>query len=112
MLAGYLYSEGSTGYTYLHLNTLLLSLSIFRNRSSGKNAVNLQKNIPKCEIAPRYVCSPINFLHTFRTPFSKNTYRGLLLYVIEINLLPTFLSYLCIQLGYQLVGSLITINQR
>ena len=26
-----------------------------------------------------HVCSPVNMLHIFRTPFNKNTYRGLLL---------------------------------
>ena len=27
-------------------------------------------------------CSPVNLLHTFRTPFYKNTYRGLLLQIL------------------------------
>ena len=33
------------------------------------------------EIALRHGCSPVNLLHTFRTPFYKNTYGGLLLLV-------------------------------
>ena len=28
---------------------------------------------------PQYGCSPVNLLHIFRTPFSKNTSGGLLL---------------------------------
>ena len=35
------------------------------------------------EIAHQYGCSPVNLLHVFRTPFSKNTYRGLLLHILE-----------------------------
>ena len=31
------------------------------------------------EITLRHRCSPVNLLHIFRTPFSKNTYRELLL---------------------------------
>ena len=32
------------------------------------------------EIALRHGCSPVNLLHIFRTPFSKNTFGWLLLY--------------------------------
>ena len=32
------------------------------------------------EITLRQGCSPVNLLHTSRTPFCKNTYGGLLLY--------------------------------
>ena len=35
--------------------------------------------MPKCEIALRHGCSPVNLLHTFRAPFSKNTSGWLLL---------------------------------
>ena len=35
------------------------------------------------EIAPQHGCSPVNLLHIFRTPFSKNASEGLLLKVIE-----------------------------
>ena len=31
------------------------------------------------EITHRQGCSPVNFLHVFRTPCPKNTYGGLLL---------------------------------
>ena len=40
--------------------------------------------MPKCdfiiEITLCHGCSPVNFLHVFRTPFPKNTSGGLLLY--------------------------------
>ena len=60
---------------------------------------NMQQNykrtpIPKCdfnkvvlqliEITLRHACSPINFLHIFRTPFLKNTSGWLLLYSMWI----------------------------
>ena len=33
------------------------------------------------EIALRHGCSPVNLLHMFRTPFLRNTYGWLLLYI-------------------------------
>ena len=39
-------------------------------------SINLQSNF--IEITLRHRCSPVNLLHVFRTPFSKNT-SGLLL---------------------------------
>ena len=39
----------------------------------------LQRNFR--EITPPHGCSPVNFLYTFRTPFPKNTFGGLLLYI-------------------------------
>ena len=35
------------------------------------------------EIALRHGCYPVNFLHIFRTPFSKNTSGGLLLFAVN-----------------------------
>ena len=35
----------------------------------------------KCEITLRHGCCPVNLLHIFRTPFLKNTFAGLLLYL-------------------------------
>ena len=40
-------------------------------------SINLQSNF--IEITFRYRCSPVNFLHNFRTPFLKNSSRWLLL---------------------------------
>ena len=42
-------------------------------------SIKLQSNF--IEIALRHGCSPVNFLHIFRTPFPKNTSGGLLLEV-------------------------------
>ena len=39
--------------------------------------------IPKCDfnkVAKQLMCSPGDLLHIFRTPFPKNTSRGLLLF--------------------------------
>ena len=38
------------------------------------------------EITLRHVCSPVNMLHIFRTPFPKNTTGGLLLIIIALLL--------------------------
>ena len=44
---------------------------------------NRRSSMPKCdfncnfiEIAPRHVCSPVNLLHIFRTPFPKKNPYG------------------------------------
>ena len=42
--------------------------------------------MPKCEIALRHGCSPVNFLYIFRTPFLNNTSGRLLLLLIHILL--------------------------
>ena len=51
--------------------------------------------MPKCDfskvakelywITPRYGCSPLNLLHTFRTPFTKNTSGWFLLLINHKN---------------------------
>ena len=46
------------------------------------NKVVKQSNF--IEIALRHECSPVNLLHTFRTPFLKNT-SGRLLQVINLR---------------------------
>ena len=40
-----------------------------------------------CSENMQHVCSPVNLLHIFRTPFYKNTYRGLLLYCLPYIIL-------------------------
>ena len=53
-----------------------------------KYGANLQENIHAellcnfIEITLRHVCSPVDLLHIFRTPFPKNTSRGQLLYFV------------------------------
>ena len=44
-----------------------------------KYAANMQSNF--IEVTLRQGCSPVNFLHVFRTPFLKNTFVGMLLFV-------------------------------
>ena len=38
----------------------------------------------KCDFTLRHGCSPVNLLRIFRTHFSKNTSRGLLLDVLNV----------------------------
>ena len=52
--------------------------------------------MPKCDfnkvvLQLRHGCSPVNLFHIFRTPFSKNTFGGLLL---TFKILSMFLSKL------------------
>ena len=50
---------------------------VLKKRCSGVISINFQSNF--IEITLRHGCSPVNFLHIFRTPFPKNTPRRLLL---------------------------------
>ena len=53
------------------------------NKSTGQHpcrsviSIKLQSNF--IEITLRHGCSPVNLLHIFRTPFTKNTSERLLL---------------------------------
>ena len=49
--------------------------------------------MPKWEITLRNGCSPVNLLHIFRIPFTKNTFGGLVLQN-ELFLLQLMLSKL------------------
>ena len=51
---------------------------IYRGKLLLKCDLNLQSNF--IEITLRHRCSPVNLLHIFKTPFSKNTSGWLLLY--------------------------------
>ena len=51
---------------------------IYRGTLLLKCDLNLQSNF--IEITLRHRCSPVNLLHIFKTPFSKNTSGWLLLY--------------------------------
>ena len=57
-------------------------------------SIKLQDNFQ--EIVHRHWCCPVNLLHIFRTPFYKNTYRGMLL---MITLFLATVSYIEV-LGY------------
>ena len=47
-------------------------------------SITLQRNF--FEITLRHGCSPVNLLHIFRTPYSKNTFGRQLLYLKMIGL--------------------------
>ena len=54
--------------------------------------------MPKCdfiEITLRYGCSPVNLLHIFRAPFSKNTSGWLLLISCNViqRIFPDIMNY-------------------
>ena len=58
------------------------SISVLRKRSSTSIKQTYRRNPLLCnfiEITLRHGCSPVNLLHIFRTPFSKNTSGWLLL---------------------------------
>ena len=66
------------------LGKLILTI---RSKFTGENpcrsatSINLQSNF--IEIALRHGCFPVNLLHTFRTPFLKNTSGRPLLDIIQ-----------------------------
>ena len=41
---------------------------------------------PSLKVGLAALCSPVNLLHTFRTPFPKNTSEGLLLWIERLIL--------------------------
>ena len=43
----------------------------------------MQQIYRRTKVLNLQVCSPINVLHIFKTPFHKNTYGGLLLYYVS-----------------------------
>ena len=63
----------------------------FLEKVFRKNAANSQENTNFIEITLWHECSPINLLHILRTPFPKNTSKGLLLnFFSEVLLLKIF----------------------
>ena len=60
-------------FTGEHPCRIVISIKLLRYKVS----IKLQSNF--IEIALRYGCSPVNLLHTFRTNFSRNISRWLLL---------------------------------
>ena len=71
---------------------------LIKRCSENMQQIYKRTPMPKCdsnfiEITLRDVCSPVNLLYVvFRTPFSKNTSRGLLLQCLSNH---TIISLLC-----------------
>ena len=69
---------------------------IYRKTPMPRNVISIKLQDNFQEIAHRYWCYLVNLLHIFRTPFYKNTYRGMLL---MITFFLTTVSYIEV-LGY------------
>ena len=54
--------------------------SKFTGEHPCRNAISIKLLCNFIEIPFRHGCSPVNFLHFFRTPFLKNNSKGLLIY--------------------------------
>ena len=54
-------------------NSVLKICSKFTGEHTWRSAVSIKLLCIFIEIALRHGCSPVNLLHIFRTPFSKNT---------------------------------------
>ena len=59
----------------------LKTCSKFTGEHPYRSAISIKLLSNFIEIALRHECSPVNFLHIFRTPFFKNTSGWLLLYI-------------------------------
>ena len=64
------------------------SIGVLTKRHSENKKWSYRKTpVPKCEVAMeteiklQHACSPVNFLHIFRTPFYKNTSGGMPLHI-------------------------------
>ena len=51
----------------------------FTGENPFRSAISIKLICNFIEIALRHGCSPVNFLHIFRTPFARNTFGWLLL---------------------------------
>ena len=73
---------------------ILKICSEFTEETPCRSAISIKLLCNFIEIALRHGCSPVNLLHIFRTPFSRNTTGCLLLNLILIreNLLFYYLS--------------------
>ena len=55
------------------------------------------RSVIPSEITLWHGCSPVNLLHIFRTPFTKNTSGGLLLYIVFIDII---WIHICLEVSY------------
>ena len=61
------------------LGTFVMKIcSKFTGKHTCRSAISVKLHSYFFEITLRHGCSPVNLLHIFRTPFSKNTSGGLL----------------------------------
>ena len=60
----------------------------FAGEHPGRSVISIMLLCNFIEIAFRHGCSPVNLLHIFRTPFSKNTSGGLPLKVHDKTFVP------------------------
>ena len=61
--------------------SVLKTCSKFAGEHSCQSVISIKLLCNFIEITPRHGCLPANFLRISRTPFYKNTYGGLLLFV-------------------------------
>ena len=60
--------------------------SKFTEENPCQSAISIKLQSNFIEITLRHGCSPVNMLHIFRTPFSKNTSGWLLLaFIVSLN---------------------------
>ena len=58
----------------------------FTGEHSCRSVISIKLQSNFIEIALRHGCSPVNLLHIFRTPITKNTSGRLLLYIIYVDI--------------------------
>ena len=92
----YLFFKSSHPVVFLGKGVLKIC-GKFTGEHPCRSAISIKLQSNFIEITLRHGCSPVNLLHIFRTPFSKNTFgRLLLIFVIStsgVELSP--ISYLC-----------------
>ena len=66
--------------------SVLKICSKFTGEHPYQSVISIKLLFNFIEIALRHRCSPVNLLHIFKTPFSRNTFGWLLLYNIDLHL--------------------------
>ena len=74
------YSEAANQVFSLRKGVLKICIK-FTGEHPYQNVVSIKLQSSFIEIALRHVCSAVNLLHVFRTPFSRNTSGQLLLLI-------------------------------
>ena len=63
------------------VKVVLKICSKFTGEHPYRSVISIKLLCNFIEITPRYGCSPVNLMHIFRSPFSKNTCGWLLLHI-------------------------------